>query len=92
MDSKVLKSTTQAEGKMIKSYLVTVDQPDDVTDEQMAAYIEGAVAEMKGCRSPDDPIFEMDGDAVTCTKLVQDLKPLDTIGGSAVLTQPPLES
>lgn len=53
---------------MLKSYIVVVDQPDGVTDERMAKYIEDAVAEMKGCYSPDDDLYHLDGDSVVCKR------------------------
>jgi hypothetical protein len=45
-------------------YVVELFRPDGVTSAEMRAYIEDAVASMKGSYHPEDPIFELDGDTV----------------------------
>ena len=40
-----------------KKYIVIVDQPEDVTWREMAAYIEEAVEVWGGQKYPDDPLF-----------------------------------
>lgn len=42
-----------------KSYIITVDRPDRVTDAEMRAYISDAVKAHGGAFPPDDPLRGM---------------------------------
>lgn len=46
-------------------FTVTLDAPEGITREEVAWYIQEAVATWKGCKDPyNDPIFDLEGDSV----------------------------
>jgi hypothetical protein len=49
-----------------EKYIVSLVRPAGVSKTEMKAYIEDAVACMKGCYDPESPIFDLDGSAVKC--------------------------
>jgi hypothetical protein len=51
---------------MQRKFTVTVEVPPGVSLSDMADYIEEAVAVWKGCKDPEEPIFDLDGGSVVC--------------------------
>ncbi len=47
-------------GKRLKSFVVTVEIPEGVTDAQMQGYIEVAISTHRGQYIPDDAIWHID--------------------------------
>ena len=58
--------------------LVSLENPG-AKIRDLVAYVEDAVASMKGSYSPDDPVFGLDGDTVHATHFVLDDKHLPVV-------------
>jgi len=53
------------------SFKVSVDLPDGCKIAEMRDYIEESVATWKGCKHPEEPIFDLDWKSVKVTRILE---------------------